>query len=178
MIRLFAGLALPETERQRLAAVQNGVKDARWVAPENLHLTLRFIGDVDEDIAEEACQALDGLSAQPFQLKLKELGTFGRPPSSLWIGVEDEPKGALVQFQTTMESALVRAGLDPEGRKYTPHVTLARLKKKINRDRLAQYMEAHAGLESSSFEVTGFTLFRSHLSHTGAHYEPYAEFDF
>lgn len=178
MIRLFVGLALPAEHRQHLAALQHGLKDARWVAPENLHITVRFIGEVDEDVAEEICGVLNHIRADPFGLTIQDLGTFGRPPHALWTGVEDDAGGALAHLHANVESALVRLGLAPEGRKYTPHVTLARFRKSAHLGRLDDFLEAHGALALQPFTVDGFTLFESHLSHLGAQYTPYAEFDF
>lgn len=178
MIRLFAGIALPKSHREQLAQLQSGIKDARWVAPQSLHVTLRFIGEVDEDVAEQLCAGLDSVTSDPFDLTLKDVGTFGRPPYSVWAGVGDEPVGALAHLQASIESVLVREGQEPEGRKFSPHVTLARFRKTDNQNALAQYLQGHAQFELPAFLVTGFTLFQSHLSHRGAHYEPMAEFDF
>jgi len=178
MIRLFAGIAVPDSHRQQLAAMQNGIKGARWVEPHNLHLTLRFIGEVDESVAEDLTTALDVVRADPFELTLKDIGTFGRPPHSVWAGVEDAPAGALGHLQSVVESIVVRAGLAAEGRKFSPHVTLARFKPSISQERLGAFVEAHAGLALPPFEVNGFTLFESHLSHLGAQYAAYAEYDF
>jgi len=178
MVRLFAGLTLPDSHRQQLALMQHGIKDARWVEPRNLHLTLRFIGEVDESVAEDVVAALDAVRAEPFALSLKDIGTFGRPPHSVWAGAEDSPSGALAHLQSTVESVVVRAGLVAEGRKFIPHVTLARFKKNTSQERLGVFVAAHAGLALPPFEVHGFTLFQSHLSHLGAQYEPYAEYGF
>lgn len=177
MIRLFAGLTLPQHHRQRLAALGCGVEDARWVAAENLHVTLRFIGEVDEDQAEDLAAALDLVTADPFEVSIKGLGTFGHPPHSVWAGVVDTPPGALAALHANVESALVRAGAKPEGRKYTPHVTLARFRH-VQASRLVRFMEGSADLCLDPFSVTGFTLFQSHLSPSGAQYESVAAFDF
>ena len=178
MIRLFVGLSLPQSHRQELSLMQNGLKDARWVEAQNLHMTLRFIGEVDEGVAEDVSAALETVDADPFALTLKDIGTFGRPPHSVWVGAQDSPSGALAHLQSTVESIVVRAGLVAEGRKFSPHVTLARVKKSLGPDRLAGYVAAHADLALPPFEVNGFTLFQSHLSHLGAQYTPYAEYDF
>jgi len=178
MIRLFAGIALPETHSQQLAVMQNGIKGARWVESHNLHMTLRFIGEVDESLAEDLTAALDAVRVDPFDLTLKGICSFGRPPHSVWVGCEDAPSGALAHLQSTVESIVVRTGLNAEGRKFSPHVTLARFKKNISPERLGAFVAAHAGLALPSFEVNGFTLFESHLSHLGAQYAPFAEYDF
>lgn len=178
MIRLFAGLALPESHRRQLATMQNGLKGARWVEPHNLHITLRFIGEVDESVGADLSAALDAVRVQPFELRLKDIGTFGRPPHSVWVGVEDTPGGALAHLHSVVESIMVRAGLVAEGRKFSPHVTLARFKKTISQERLGAFVAAHAGCALAPFEVSGFTLFESHLSHLGAQYAAFAEYDF
>lgn len=178
MIRLFAGITLPDEQRQQLAEIQSGIKDARWVAAESLHVTLRFIGEIDEDVAKRLSTNLGEVTSAPFELTLNELGTFGRPPYSVWAGVEDAPSGTLAHLQASIESVLVRAGEEPEGRKFSPHVTLARFRKSDNTASLAPYLKTHAGFALSPFTVNGFTLFESRLSHKGAHYAPYAEFDF
>lgn len=177
MIRLFVGLALPETHRQHLNIISHGIPGARWVASENLHITLRFIGEVDEDVAEDLAQALSRVSAKPFEITLKELGTFGEPPHAIWTGVKDEPVGALAALQANIESALVRQGLEPEHRKYTPHVTLAYCKKSPV-GRVAQYLESSADVQLTPFMVTGFSIFQSHLRPEGAEYSRVVEFDF
>lgn len=179
MIRIFAGIPIPENLTKTLVPLQNGIPEARWVAPENMHITLRFIGDVDENLAEEYAQALDVVSVEPFEATLTSVGTFGRPPHSLWIGVEDHPKGALTQLHKTIDGVLIRAGLEPERRKYTPHMTLARFgKRHAPHARLANHLEAHADLKIESFPVSGFTLFQSVITHHGANYNPLYQYDF
>lgn len=177
MVRLFVGLALPEAHRQRLGLIGHGIEGARWVAPQNLHITLRFIGEVDEDVAEDLVRGLSQVRADPFAVTIKGVGTFGHPPHALWAGVEDEPQGALAQLHANVESALVREGLEPEHRKYTPHVTLARFRK-VNMSRVARFMESSGALALEPFEATGFTLFQSHLRPEGAEYERITQFNF
>lgn len=177
MVRLFVGLALPEAHRHRLSLIGHGIEGARWVAPENLHVTLRFIGEVDEDVAEDLTQALGHVAVEPFAVTIKGVGAFGHPPHALWAGVEDDPQGALAQLHANVESALVREGLEPEHRKYTPHVTLARFRK-VHMSRVARFMESSGGLALEPFDVTGFTLFQSHLHPEGAQYQRITEFYF
>ena len=126
MRRLFVAIALPDGVRERLAAVQGGLDGARWVDPENLHLTLRFVGEVDEGVAEDLASALAGLRALAFPLELVGIGHFekrGRP-SALWVGVAPNP--ALDRLYHRVEATARRAGLPLEGRKFMPHITLAR----------------------------------------------------
>lgn len=177
MIRLFVGLDLPKQQRERLGILRAGMDGARWVEPENYHITLRFLGDLDEDIAEDVARALETVRGKPFEVALSGLGTFGHPPHDLWVGVQDQSGGALAALQAKVESVVVRAGLKPEGRKFTPHLTLARIKK-ARSHHLASFIESHIDLRVEPFEVTSFTLFQSHLSHLGAHYERVADFEF
>ena len=127
-MRLFVALELPWTLRERLAALAGaGLPGARWVPPENYHLTLRFIGETPGHRAEDIDVALAGLRARRFTLTMAGLGTFtkGGRSTALWVGVERNPQ--LEHLQSKIETALQRCGLDPERRRFQPHVTLARL---------------------------------------------------
>lgn len=177
MVRLFVGLAMPERHRQHLSAMSGGIEGARWVAAANLHLTLRFIGEVDEDVAEDLAAALEAITIEPFELTIKGLGTFGHPPHALWAGVQDEPQGALATLAAHVESTVVRAGLEPEHRKFNPHITLARFRK-VNEARIARFLQDGGGLALEPFTVSGFTLFQSHLRPEGAEYERIVEYGF
>jgi len=170
-MRLFVALSLPDALRARLQGLAAGLPGARWVAPENLHLTLRFIGEVDRQEAEDSDAALAAIRCDSFSLTLAGLGEFGdgRRLRSLWIGAERNE--ALERLQAKVEQALRRAGLPPEKRKFKPHVTLARFKSHPG-GRLEDYFAAHALFRAAPFEVTGFTLYSSYLSHEGAIYTP------
>lgn len=175
MIRLFVGLALPEEVRARLAALCAGLQGVRWVAPENMHVTLRFIGDIDEGVADDVHEALAQVRAPGFDLHLAGAGTFGphSRPHALWVGVEKGP--ALVHLRDKVESAVVRAGLEPENRKFAPHVTLARLKGPPA-PRLPDFVAQYAGLRIGPIEVQRLVLFSSHLGRNGASYAEEAEY--
>ena len=126
-MRLFVGLELPWELKQRLAVLAGGVPGARWVPVENYHLTLRFIGEVPTHQAEEIDHALAALRTRAFSLTLAGVGTFskGGRDTQLWAGVERNPQ--LDHLQAKIETALQRTGLEPERRRFAPHVTLARL---------------------------------------------------
>jgi len=167
-MRLFVALALPEDVAQPLALLQSGVPGARWSTREQIHLTLRFIGEVDGREATAVDDALSTIWAPPFLLILKRVGQFGgRNPSALWAGVE--PNDALLHLERKIESALQRACLPPETRKFTPHVTLARLKG-TPRGRVMDYLTDHALCTSPPFEVRTFILYSSQLSPNGSIY--------
>lgn len=175
MIRLFVAIALPDSVRERLAVLQSGLQGARWVKPENIHLTLRFIGEVPMDVADDIGAALSGIRAPGFTLALDGVGGFdwGGRPNALWAGVEKSPP--LMHLQAKIESALVRAGLAADERKFTPHVTLARLKYAKPR-RVEAWTIDNAAFRSQPFPVDRFTLFSSFLSSSGAIHTPEAEY--
>src|SRR5262245_29255703 len=127
MIRLFAALEIPENIRMQLSLLQGGIPGARWSPVENMHLTLRFIGEVDEAVARDIDDMLADIREPTFTVSLKGVGEFGRKEGrALWAGVaEAQP---LQHLAAKVESALQRMGLPAETRKYSPHVTLARLK--------------------------------------------------
>ena len=175
MLRLFVGLALPEEIRARLAEICAGVPGARWVAPENLHITLRFIGEVAEPDAQALHDALSQIRSPGFSLELAGADMFasGRRVKSLWVAVTPVPE--LLLLQERVELATQRAGLTAEGRKFKPHVTLARLKDTPSvraRDFVAQYGLFRAG----PLAVDHFTLFESRLTRHGASYSVLAEY--
>lgn len=170
MLRLFVGLEIPDTIKSELDLISTGLPDARWITPENLHLTLQFIGEVDEGIAEDIDAALNGISAPSFDMTLSGIGYFetrNKVPA-VWIGAAAEP--FLSHLHSKVEHALIQAGLEPARRKFKPHVTLVRLKK-VPVAVVADYLENHAGIALPPFTVDHFTLFRSRLGHAGATYE-------
>jgi 2'-5' RNA ligase len=170
MIRLFVALQLPEAVRERLVALQGGVPGARWASQEQMHLTLRFIGEVDGNVAHDIDDALAGIRAPSFTLELAGVGEFGgKNPRALWAGVR--PNEALLHLQKKIETALQRIGLPPESRKFSAHVTLARMKG-APREKIVQFLTHHALFASGPFPVSDFVLFSSHLSHGGSIYHP------
>ena len=175
MFRLFVGIALASSVRRRLAFVCGGVPGARWVDPDHMHLTLRFIGEVGGDRAQDVHEALSDVRAPAFELTLSGIGCFetGGKVHTLWAGVDRQP--LLAHLHDKVESAIVRAGCEPERRKFKPHVTLARFRDG-SPARLGRFLQDHGRLSSEPFEVDEFTLFRSHLGHERAHYEALAEY--
>lgn len=173
MIRLFLGLDLPPDLRERLGALGAGLPGAHWVPEDNLHITLRFIGEVAEHVADDLHDALVGLRAPAFTLDIAGVGTFGGSAAhTLWAGVERA--APLVHLRDKIESALVRAGQKPEGRKFTPHITLAKLRDS-SPARLRAFLAAHAPLRAE-IEVERFVLFSSHLGAGDPVYRPEFEY--
>lgn len=169
-MRLFVAIELPPSLCETLAALAIGLPGARWVEADNMHLTLRFIGEVNPAEAEDLDAELSALRAPPAPVRLQGIGTFGqgRKIHALWVAAEKDP--ALVRLQEAVESAVVRAGFPPERRKFVPHVTLARMK---NPDpaRLEGFIGAHNARPFAPFEADSVVLYRSHLTRDGAQYE-------
>jgi 2'-5' RNA ligase len=176
VIRLFTALELPAAARERLAALAGGVPGARWIPAESMHLTLRFIGNVDETTAGDLAEVLAAVQARAFDLVIEGVGTFsrGRKPSMLWAGVAGND--ALMHLQDRIESALVRAGLPPEPRKFSPHVTLARLRDSP-RARAEEFIAAHSLLRLPPAHADHFTLFSSFHGREHPTYRAEARYD-
>jgi 2'-5' RNA ligase len=170
MIRLFVALALPEPVAESLTLLQGGVPGARWSTREQLHLTLRFIGEVDGRDAAAIDDALATIRAPRFTLELKGVGEFGsKNPRALWAGVRDD--ASVLHLQRKIESAVQRVGLPPEERKFSPHVTLARLRG-APRERVITFLATHALYASGPFDVNAFVLYSSTLTRNGSLYRP------
>ncbi len=175
-MRLFVAVDLPWTLRQRLASLGGlGIPGARAVPPENLHLTLRFIGEAPRHLAEEIDLALAALKAREFALTLAGVGTFakGGRATALWVGVERNP--SLDHLRGKIETALQRVGLEPERRRFNPHVTLARLDNPVEA-KLAAFIQAHNLFRSEPVPVQHFTLFSSRLGKEQSVYTPEVEY--
>jgi len=168
MPRIFTGLELPTDVAQSLATLRGGLPGARWIDPENYHLTLRFIGDVDDTLAREVASLLGKVSRPPLELRFDGLSSFGgRRPRAVVATLAQTP--ALMELQAEHERLMQRVGLEPEGRKFTPHVTLARLRDSSSRQ-VADYLATRPFLQAPSFRVSRFVLFSSRASVGGGPY--------
>lgn len=170
MYRLFTAIALPDQVRQRLALMSGGIPGARWVTAENMHLTLRFIGDVDPRTADTVHGVLNEVAFQPFDAHLQGISTFGeRIPRILYVNVA--AAAPLQDLYERINMVLARAGLPPpEERRYVPHVTLARLGKSP-RHRIGEFVVANNILSMPPFQVEQFVLMSSHRTNRGASYQ-------
>jgi len=175
MLRLFVGIPFPPELRLRLSLLCAGVPGAKWVDPGNFHLTMRFIGEVGEDLAADIDLALARLRGRRFVLRLAGTGTFGNGggPRRLWVGVERNP--ALAALRDKIEQALIRIGLPPEPRKFAPHVTLARLRNPAPQA-LAGFLSASSQFRAEPLAVDGFSLIASLQTKAGSVYEDQAEY--
>jgi len=169
MHRLFVAIRPPEHIRDQLLDMMEGVESARWQDDEQLHLTVRFIGEVDRRTADDVAAALGTVHQRAFDLALSSVGHFGSGshPHALWAGVR--PVEDVTHLHKKVDQALVRIGLEPERRAYRPHVTIARLSRRAGSIR--DFLEGNAALCSAPFQVDGFGLYESRLSQAGATYE-------
>ncbi len=168
MPRIFTGLEVPKNVAQSLSMLRGGLPGARWIDPENYHLTLRFIGDVDDQTEREVASLLGRVRRKPFDLRFDALSSFGgRRPRAVIATLAQT--AALMELQAEHERLMQRVGLEPEGRKYTPHVTLARLRDSSSRQ-VADYLATRALIEPLPFTVSRFVLFSSRASVGGGPY--------
>jgi 2'-5' RNA ligase len=168
MPRLFTGLEIPSDIAQELTLLRGGLHGARWVEPEGFHVTLRFIGDIDDLTAREIASTLGRVHRAPFDVRIDGLSSFGgRKPRAVIATLTQTPE--LMEMQAEQERLMQRLGLAPEGRKYTPHITLARLRDVSSRD-VADYLSARCFFNPMSFRVARFVLYSSRASLGGGPY--------
>lgn len=175
MIRLFAALAIPPEIGVALQVRQAGIEGARWRPLEALHVTLRFYGEVREDIARDLDAELLRVSGRPFAIRLQGAGAFGEGPEldAVWAGVAENPE--LRRLAEACETAARRAGLKAEKRVYRPHVTLAYLRRP-DPAQVAAWIQANNLLQSPEIGVAAFGLYSSHMGGEGSHYRLEAEY--
>lgn len=168
MHRLFVAIRPPAPIRRLLLDAMGGVSGARWQNEEQLHLTLRFIGEVDRHLAGDVHAALGAIHHSPFEAALSGIGTFERRgrAEAIWAGVV--PHEPLKALHNKIDQALARVGVEPDRRAFHPHVTLARLNRSAGpvHDLLAR----QSGFASEPFPITGFALYESRLTPEGAVY--------
>ena len=169
MHRLFAAIRPPRAIRAQLLGLMEGVRAARWQSDAQLHITLRFIGEVETPLAEDIAIALGGVRGAAFGVALDGIGSFesGGRRGSLWAGVR--PHDSLKALHRKIDSALRRCGVPPEHRAYLPHITLARLNRSSGP--IDDFARVHAALTSAPFAVAEFCLYESFLAGEGACYE-------
>ena len=167
MHRLFVAIDLPDAAKTRLAGLCSGIRGAHWIEPEQMHLTLRFIGEVDGPLFDDIRLALGRIESESFALTLDGLGLFPMrgTPHTLWVGVAPHP--ALERLQGKIEAAVVALGLEPERRNYHPHVTLARLKG-ARAYQVSEYLSYQGPFQAMPFPVATFQLYQSFLGNGGA----------
>jgi 2'-5' RNA ligase len=174
MVRLFVALRpSPELRRICLEAMARGPAGWAWQDEEQLHLTLRFIGEVERPVAEDVAAALGSLHAPAIDMRLNGVGWFDHGPrGALFARVA--PKEQIEALHVKIDRLLVRAGLEPERRAFLPHITFARRRR--GADDPAAWLERHAGLSSAKARCAHVTLYQSHLGHGGSSYEAIERF--
>jgi 2'-5' RNA ligase len=174
-MRLFVALALPDTLRAELASLSGGIAGARWVPEANLHLTLRFIGEVQSWQAQEIDDALAAVRTRAFQLSVAGVGTFERDGrvTALWAGVERNER--LAHLAQKIETALQRAGLPPERRRFAPHITLARVDQ-VPEAKIVRWVQTQNLFRATPVTVEHFTLFSSRLGKDFSVYTPEVDY--
>ena len=177
MYRLFVAIDLPEEVKKTVENISGELSGAHWVAADQLHLTLRFIGEVDEGLFRQIREALAGVSGNPFSLTLKGIGHFppGKRARVLWVGMGESEE--LLKLQKKVELALIDAGIAPEARRFSPHITIARMKE-TPAARVLAFEEKHGGFETPAFPVEVFYLYSSTLSREGAVHKREATYAF
>lgn len=174
MHRLFVAIRPPELIRDLLIDAMDDSPELRWVSDDNLHLTLRFIGEVERPQAEDIAAQLDRIRFPAFDLKVAGVGQFAhRNGGALWAAVE--PQSDVAALASKVERACSAAGLEPERRAFHPHITIARWNRG-SRSAVDGFLERNRGLASDPFTVDRFTLFESRLSRHGAHYDAVADY--
>lgn len=168
MPRLFTGIEIPERVAAALAMLRGGLPGARWVDADNYHLTLRFVGDIDMRTAKELADALSRIDRGGFALTVDGVHAFGsRRPHAIVATVAPSPP--LVELQAQQERIMQRLGLPPDPRKFTPHITLARLRGTSGRE-VAEYLSLRGGFVAGPFAVDRFVLFSARDSVGGGPY--------
>ena len=174
MARLFVGIPLPDDIRRRLAGLQTGVAGARWVAPENLHVTVKFLGDVKESVIEDIRKCVETTASKfsPFVMGLSHIGFYpsSDKPRVIWLSSDGGEDQLLDMFQE-LENCLEYLGIDRDSRTFSPHLTIGRVK----RHRMIAIPDILPEFEHVSFKVTGLSLIKSTLTPEGPRYENMCE---
>ena len=175
-MRLFIAIDIPEHARQQLEALQDSSLGVRWTSPGTMHLTLRFIGDVNETSTKKQLEeALEKVKAPAFDMTIKGLGYFPprRQPKIIWAGIKEN--SALMELQEAVEQACRTVGFEPETRQYTPHITLGRVNG-ISKREVNAFFNQHKKLRIPDIPVNDFILYESKLSSDGAEHTPLEHF--
>ncbi len=168
MHRLFVAVDLPEPVKNSISSIRSGLPDARWVDVRQLHLTLRFIGEVDDVTFDSIKNSLAEIFETRFSLTLRGVGCFPpkRPPRVIWVGIDDNE--TLIRLADKVEQVLVlQSGIEPEHRKFSPHITIARFRE-TSPSGVADYLVRNSSFSTETFPVDAFYLYSSTLTPKGA----------
>ena len=176
MIRLFAAIDLPDTVKDSIQGICGGLPGARWVDLQQLHLTLRFIGEVDNGLFDKIKASLAEITEASFSLTVQGVGFFPpkRTPRVLWVGIQGD--GTLARLAGEIEETLVlKNGIEPERHPFSPHITIARFKE-ASPAKIADYVTRHGTFRTETFTVDAFHLYSSTLTPTGARHRKEASY--
>lgn len=172
--RLFIAIRPPESVRDRLVDAMEGIEGARWVDEQNIHMTLRFVGEVERPAANDLAEALGRIEWPSFATRIEGVGHFTRKGEATALWARVPASGPLEGLRQKVEAACESAGLGRETRRFTPHVTLARLNRSSGP--IAAWLSSFGDLRAGPWDVIEFILYESHLGRTGAFYEPVTAF--
>lgn len=166
--RLFIAIDLPGELTDKIGEFQRYTKGVKWVKPEQIHLTLNFLGNTPYELTEQLKAKIKDIRFQKFSLKLNDCGFFPNEyrPSVFWIGLEENSD--LIQLKINIDEVLNSIGIICEKRRFIPHITLARIKRKLSADNLLQLKSSAQKIRNCNFEVNKFILFSSKLTEQGA----------
>lgn len=177
-MRLFVAIDLPDDVKTKLGELQTPIPTAKWVEERSMHLTLRFIGEVPDDMVEAIIAALSTINAESFALTLRSVGCFPpnprKPPRVLWVGMNNQP--LLEQLQGKVERQIRALGIEPDHKPFSPHFTLARLKATKPLHEATTFLNKNQDFQVKPFPVESFTLYSSVLSSTGSIYNVEASY--
>lgn len=178
MPRIYVALDLPEDVVDQVDWLCIGLPEVRWVDLDDMHVTLRFIGDVDHPTYEEIGEALADVWAPPLELSLQGIGHYPPrgEPTTLWIGVR--PSEGLQALKRRVDRQLRSVGIPFDPRRYEPHLTIARVRGPLPENRMGSFLKRLSLYRSEPFTVSGFTLYSSVLRPDGAIHTPEATYDF
>jgi 2'-5' RNA ligase len=176
MYRLFVAVDLPEMVKNSIRTICEGLPEAKWVDERQLHLTIRFIGEVDSRLFDGIKDNLAEVSESSFILTIKGVGCFPprKSPRVLWVGIENNE--TLIRLAEKVERTLVeKNGLEPDHRKFSPHITIARFREPAT-DKISDYLVRHSSFHTESFPVDAFHLYSSTLTRAGAEHKREASY--
>ena len=182
MIRSFLAIELPRTIQEKIEEIQEDLKsthaDVRWVSPEKIHLTLKFLGNIEESKIEPIVKSIEGSiqATPPFSLKAKGMGAFPylKNPRVIWMGLTDG-KEKVISLQQRLEGLLEKIGFKAEDRSFQPHLTLGRVKTSRGREELVRGIEKYREEEFGDFHVETILFLESDLRPSGPIYTPLKE---
>lgn len=176
-MRLFVAVDLPDNVKKQVENLCSGLRGVRWVKPEQMHLTMRFIGEVNNEQYQRIKTALGQIQFSPFELGLHGVGQFSlkKTPRVIWVGLTESP--ALADLARQVEKTVVALGFPPEDKPFSPHITLARIKLPPSINDLEHFYSKNAAFQTETFSINEFILYSSTLTPAGSIYKKEAVYE-